>query len=340
MAATLAMSQNEPPSYCGDFWEKNGPSKLLLSSAHRGWSGLTAELRSHGKGVIPWKGPLSDTHICVDVHGGESRITRQGASIEQRIITTHGTVWLTPPRWREGSIDIADDLPGILHLYLSPSQFSPSKLGIDIEASSLGEQLAYDTSFEDPLVGEMARAIATELKSETSAGRLMVDSLTNSMVVRLVQKHIRAPQSLIPPSGSGLDRRRLLRVLDYIESNLEGDITFDRMASIACLSRYHFARAFKRAVGQSPYRYVSGRRLERAKALLLQGERSLLDIALGLSFSSQANFTRAFTQATGQSPGRYRQMARSQRSDFSPVGISRPTPTLARDPAPNVSVGP
>jgi AraC family transcriptional regulator len=96
-------------------------------------------------------------------------------------------------------------------------------------------------------------------------------------------------------------------VLDHIEANLEGELTIDTMASVACLSRYHFSRAFKKAIGQSPHRYVSGRRLELAKALLLNGDRSLVDIALTLSFSSQANFTRAFTKATGQAPGRFRE---------------------------------
>jgi AraC family transcriptional regulator len=101
-------------------------------------------------------------------------------------------------------------------------------------------------------------------------------------------------------------------VLDYIEANVEGDLTVDRMASIACLSKYHFARAFRQAVGQSPHRYVSAKRLERAKALLLRDDRSLMDIALALSFSCQANFTRAFRQATGQTPTQYRRRVGSQ----------------------------
>ncbi|SPP96981.1 helix-turn-helix domain-containing protein [Bradyrhizobium vignae] len=91
----------------------------------------------------------------------------------------------------------------------------------------------------------------------------------------------------------------VFRVLDYVEANLESELSLDQMASIACLSRYHFARAFKKAVGQSPHRYVSARRLDRAKALLMAGDRPLVEIALALGFSSQANFTRAFTQATG-----------------------------------------
>jgi len=99
----------------------------------------------------------------------------------------------------------------------------------------------------------------------------------------------------------------LSRVLDHIEANLEGVLTVDSMASVACLSKYHFSRAFKKAMGQTPHRYVSSRRLERAKALLVRGDRSLVDIALALSFSSQASFTRAFTKATGLAPGQYRQ---------------------------------
>jgi AraC-like DNA-binding protein len=160
-------------------------------------------------------------------------------------------------------------------------------------------------------------AMAAELPAEISADRLMVEALANSMAARPVQKHISAPavQSAASLTRGGLDRRRLFRVLDYIEANLEGDLSLDRMASIACLSRYHFARAFKQAVGRSPYRYVSARRLDRAKALLIQDDRSLVDIALALNFSSQANFTRAFRQATGLTPGQFRQEFRSRQRD-------------------------
>ena len=118
-------------------------------------------------------------------------------------------------------------------------------------------------------------------------------------------------------------------MLNYIEANLEGDLSIERMAAIACLSRYHFARAFRQAVGQSPHRYVSAKRLERAKALLVRGDRPLVDIALALSFSSQANFTRAFRQATGQAPGQFRQGLRSQQPELSLTDARRALPVLA-----------
>jgi AraC family transcriptional regulator len=95
-------------------------------------------------------------------------------------------------------------------------------------------------------------------------------------------------------------------VLDYIGANLEGDLTLARLASIACLSRFHFSRAFKAAVGRSPHHYVGAKRLELAKQLLGKGDQPLVDIALTLQFSCQANFTRAFREATGQTPAQYR----------------------------------
>ena len=63
--------------------------------------------------------------------------------------------WLGPPDWVEGSIDIAEDLPGFLHLYLSPSQFSPNKLGINIDEPAIGA-LKYESAFEDPTTGPFA----------------------------------------------------------------------------------------------------------------------------------------------------------------------------------------
>lgn len=287
--------------------KKYGSAGLLLSSADRGWSGLAAELRNHSKGVIAWTGPQSNIEICVDLHGHESPVTRRAAGIEDSRVASCGTIWLSPPDWQEGSLEIADDMTGILHIYLPISRFSPTSLGAKIDATTIGA-LNYERAFQDPLLAEIARAIASELQAQTAAGSLLIETLSSSLAARLVQKHVSGSSclSFACRAAGGLDQRRLFRVLDHVEANLEGDLTIDLMASIACLSRYHFARAFKQAVGQSPHRYVSSKRLERAKALLIQGDRSLVDIALALDFSCQANFTRAFRHATGQTPAQFR----------------------------------
>lgn len=318
---------NKPEPYC-DFWKRRW-SKLLLSSVNRGWCGLSAELRSHGQSVFPWRGHPTDTHITVDLSGSESLVTRRATGIVDRYVSMRGTAWLCPPGWSEGSIDVTGDLPEILHLYVSPSQFSPNKLGIDVDESAIGA-LEHESAFEDPLLTEIACVVASELQTETSAGSLLVESLASSIAARLLQKHASTSSTRSYPllKTEGLDRRRLLRVLDYIEANLEGDLSVDRMASIACLSRYHFSRAFRLAVGQPPHRYVSVRRLHHAKALLTRGDRPLVDIALSLGFSGQANFTRAFTQATGLAPGQYRQAAGFRRSESSLTNVGRSLPIV------------
>jgi AraC family transcriptional regulator len=293
--------------------EKYGPAGLLVSSADRGWSGLSAELRSHLDGVIAWKSTQSNTEICVDIHGNGSVITRRGGGIFDRTVAERGTIWLSPAGLREDFIEISDPVPRILHIYLPSSHFSANSLGIDIDESVIAS-LRYESGFQDPLVAEIAYAIVSELQSETAAGSLLAETLASTLAARLVQNHVRSSRARIvwPIKQEGLDRRRLFRVLDCIEANLEGDLTLDHLASIACLSRFHFARAFKAVLGKTPHQYVTAKRIERAKALLIRGDQTLVAVALALNFSSQANFTRAFRRLTGQTPGQYRSNYRLQ----------------------------
>jgi AraC family transcriptional regulator len=287
--------------------ERYDSAGLLVSSAGRGWSGLSAELRSHGGGIVAWKRTQPDTEISVDMRGNGSVVTRRAGGIFERTVAERGTIWLCPAGLQEDFVDLSDPLPEMLHIYLPSSHFSSNSLGVGIDKSVIAS-LRYESGFKDPLVAGIASAIVSELQTPTSAGRLLAETLASSLAARLVQNHVSpSPAQAFPHvSHEGLDRRRLSRVLDYIDANLEGDLTLDHLASIACLSLFHFARAFKASMGQSPHQYVSAKRLERAKALLIRGDQPLVDIALALKFSCQANFTRAFRQVTGQTPGQYR----------------------------------
>jgi AraC family transcriptional regulator len=294
--------------------EKYRTAGLLASSSDRGWSGFAAELRSHSDGVIAWNSPQPHTEICVNVCDGGSVVTRRVDGTTDRAVAERGMIWLSPAGAQEGFIDISDPMPEVLHLYMAPDRFSPAALGVDLGIDlgvdldgAIVESLRCRGGFHDPLVAEIAYAISSELRWPTSAGRVLADTLAACLAARLVQAHFGLPAPRLPGAAGrkALDLRRLTRVLDYIEAHLESDLTIDRLASVACLSQFHFARAFKAAVGQSPHRYISGKRLDRAKALL-RGDRSLVDIALALNFSCQANFTRAFRQVTGQTPGQYR----------------------------------
>jgi AraC family transcriptional regulator len=225
--------------------------------------------------VIAKKNGGPDTEICVDVHGGASVVTRQMDGITDRTVSEWGTIWLCPAGGPDGVVEVSDPLPAILHIYLPPSQFSPTSLGEGSDPSVVAA-LRFESSFQDPLVAEMAYAITSELQRETSVGSMLIETLASSLAARLVQIHVGTLEHDFSTRSAqaGLDRRRLTRVLDYIAANLEGDLTLARLASIACLSRFHFpARSRPRSAdlritmsarsGLSSPNNCSGRRISR-----------------------------------------------------------------------------
>jgi AraC family transcriptional regulator len=66
-------------------------------------------------------------------------------------------------------------------------------------------------------------------------------------------------------SSCALGEQRLQRVLEFVEANLETDISVDDLASVAFVSKFHFSRVFRRATGQTPHQFVRARRLEKQK---------------------------------------------------------------------------
>lgn len=95
-------------------------------------------------------------------------------------------------------------------------------------------------------------------------------------------------------------------VTAYIDEHLGEPIPLAKLAELARLSPHYFCRAFKQSFGVPPHRYHTGRRIERAKALLAESAKSVTEIGLTLGFSETSSFTAAFRRMTGQSPMAYR----------------------------------
>src|SRR5712672_2252478 len=102
-------------------FEKFGAEGLLASSAGLGWSGLSAELLTHGRGVVEYQGAESGAEICVAISSSNSFVTRSTGSVVDRAIAERGTIWLSPPDPKEVRFDISAPVPQVLHIYL-PSQ--------------------------------------------------------------------------------------------------------------------------------------------------------------------------------------------------------------------------
>ena len=289
------------------FREKYNAATLVLSSAERAWSGLLAEVRDHSGGIITRNAGLPINELVIDPHGCTSAVvTRTGYGLVDRTVARRGTVWLCPEGVQEDEVSISTLLPGMLHLYLDPVLFTPEALGESMGGGEAGT-FYFDRGFEDPLIAQIGLTILAELQEETPTGNLLIESLAGSLAVRMLHRraNVAALRMRGLEAGADMAHRRMRLVVEYIHANLEGDIRLEELANIACLSRFHFVRAFRSATGKSPYRYVTDLRIERAKTLLRLGQLSLMEIAVELNFSSQATFTRAFRKATGYTPGQY-----------------------------------
>jgi AraC family transcriptional regulator len=171
--------------------------------------------------------------------------------------------------------------------------------------------IRYSGGVRDELINQIGLSVLSEMMCPTSAGRMLVETSSLLLAARLVHAHAETELIRLPiQSRHPLDERRLRRVLAYIEDHLAENITVADLANVACLSIFHFTRAFSAAMGVPPHRYVSQRRLESAKVMIATGRASLREIALACRFSSETSFTRAFRRAIGMTPAAYRRTLR------------------------------
>lgn len=104
----------------------------------------------------------------------------------------------------------------------------------------------------------------------------------------------------------GLARWQARRALAHIEENLGSKIAIRELAGLVAFSKSHFSRAFKRSLGLSPMAYVTRRRVERAKIMMVSTDAQLTDIALACGFADQSHLNRSFRRVVGMSPGVWR----------------------------------
>lgn len=96
------------------------------------------------------------------------------------------------------------------------------------------------------------------------------------------------------------------RLIDYIEDNLGSNITIAKLSSQANLSPYHFSRAFKRHFGDSPYHYVTLRRLFKARELIVNSKLTITEISLACGFNTVSQLSSSFTKVMGYAPSMLR----------------------------------
>ncbi|MGE8150520.1 AraC family transcriptional regulator [Pseudomonas vancouverensis] len=113
----------------------------------------------------------------------------------------------------------------------------------------------------------------------------------------------------VPTSNASFDYLAAQRAREYIHSALDRTVTLDELEQHSGRDRWSLSRDFRLLFGTSPYRYLTMRRLDLVRSLLVQGQ-SLVSAALIAGFTDQSHMTRQFGKTYGLSPARWLKMQR------------------------------
>ena len=284
---------------------------LLKSSNDLGWSTLTAELRSHSRYEGPGAAAPADAEVVIIVRGSDQGLlTYKFAGSWQSVRPTTGSIRLRPIGRTCDEARICSPKVEVLHLYLPKVSFARLMDDYNLPAAP-GRSIRQSCGVQDEVINQIGLSVLSEMTCPTAAGRMLVETSSLMLAARLAHAHAETELIRLPIlTPHRLDDLRLRRVLAYVEEHLAEDITVADLANVACLSIFHFTRAFAVAMGAPPHRYVSRRRLETARAMIATGRTSLSQIAYDCRFSSQSSFTRAFRRAVGMTPAEYRRTLR------------------------------
>src|SRR6201998_471344 len=136
------------------------------------------------------------------------------------------------------------------------------------------------------------------------------EALSTALAVHLLRQYGAAVLGSKKQDG-GLPREKLVRAVEYIQDQLDTDLTVSGIAKAVYMSPYHFTRLFKESTGQSPYQYVVDARVRKAKELLATGKFTISEAARQVGFVDQSHLTRHFKRVFGLPP---KKLLESQRA--------------------------
>ena len=189
-------------------------------------------------------------------------------------------------------------------LYMSPELINQVAVEtLDKEILNIGTP--DKIGFSDPLVPQIIFALKSETENPTPFNKLFAESATQILAIRFLNNHS-VIEYKTPEHKSGLSKKHLQQVINYIHDHLDHDISLDSLSILAGLSSYHFARMFKQSTGLAPHQYVMQCRMDKAKEILQYTNHPISQIALEIGYESQSHFTHLFKRYNGVTPAAYR----------------------------------
>ena len=273
----------------------------ILSSQAQGWDNILVEQFQHPPGEE--KSHFSEEHaICLSLAPRPVRLLQIKGGKTYVGLQSKGDISLTPAKISSYFRWESDD--SCLHIRIA-SQFIQKVARETIATDPAQLELRLEFQTRDPQLEAIGMMLLAELKQESLGGSLYIESLSNVLAVHLLRQYA-APKYRLIVYESGLSERQILQVVEYVNDHLNQDIKLADLSALLGISQSHLSHRFKQSIGMTPYQYLLQQRIERAKQLLKQSDRSIMDIAFLCGFSSHSHLSKQFRQLTGMSPKTYR----------------------------------
>ena len=154
---------------------------------------------------------------------------------------------------------------------------------------------------------EEAAAAFRALTDEKFGYEIRTRSALSFILLLLLEKE---GEAISRPAKSQAETDRIRQMLSFIRLHYTQPIRVQQIADSAFISRRECMRVFRNIIGLSPIQYVIGLRVQKAKQLLLETDRPILDICVSCGFQNQSYFTKVFREKTGLSPLQCRKAGR------------------------------
>ncbi|SPA18076.1 Transcriptional regulator, AraC-family [Cupriavidus taiwanensis] len=269
-----------------------------VSSRGRPWAGITVQVHHWRSGGAVSSPALDHDMLAMRLAGHASLEQRRLGQVHRSIVFP-GNLSLHP---RQVESSWSWDRPGSIVIARVPPTLLDEAADATMRLPGGTQQLRNCFGVRDGFAETLIFTLARELQLAAHPAQLLIaESLSCALCAHLVHRFNVGDPGASPTPG-GLHPHALSRVLDFIHGTAEG-VTLQALADLANVSRFHFARMFKRSMGETPMAYVERVRLLRAREMIRSGDYPLALVATLAGFSDQSHLGRRFKRHFGCTPG-------------------------------------
>lgn len=295
-----------PETTSAESFERFVGGKVLRLGEGKAWREIKAWITSLPHVVNSLLLPaVSEPFLAQTISGEVEFQEREG----NRPWTTHrvkkGSLFLTTGgapyecRWKAVTAEPFESLAVFLELPLLERALE-EVFGRDAAYARLRDASA----FTDDTLNALLQQLHSELMRR-KASPLFVQGIAQTIAIHLARNYgdlVKEPHSGSP----SLPGYKLRQITDWMREHIADDFSLEQLAALAGLSKFHFHRLFKSAVGEAPSRYHINLRMHEAKRLLRETKQSIVAVALDVGYTNPSHFAQIFRRETGLAPSDYR----------------------------------